>query len=308
MSSMSTRRDHANTLGRLAAAQRGVVARWQARECGVPAAVLRRRVASGHARPWFGDVLLFGWDDHEPPAPVRSLAAWLAGGPGAALGGEEAARRLGAWNRPSGRLDVWTRIHRPPVDEADIRLRRLVDEPASIPLDDGVHVLEPLRVVRQLATELDAYQLTFVVDRLQATGQLDRDAFIAEVDAWYGRPGAAVLRKSRQLHLGHSMGTCNRTEDRVRRILEPRLATPLVNVRNATGIAGAVPDFVWAERRKVVEVDGDWTHGLPGMSEADAQRDAAHRGAGWDVLRIPYRRAWGAIQAVADEIVAFADG
>lgn len=302
------RNAHDASLARLIAAHGGPVARWQASEAGIPASMLRRRLRAGHARAWFGDVLLFGWPDGEPPSAVRSAGAWLAGGPGAALGGEEGARRLGVWNRPSGRIDVWTRMHRTPLPERDIRLRRLVDDPpAFAPEPAAPTVLAPIRIVRQLGSELDAYQVAYVLDRLRAMGQLDFPGFTAEVDAWYGRPGAAVLRAARDLHLGGSMGTCNRTEDRVRRMIEGRLPTPLVNVRNATGIAGAVPDFVWRDRGKVLEIDGGWVHGSPGMGAADAQRDADHRARGWETSRVDARRVWHEPAAVLAEIVAFVE-
>jgi very-short-patch-repair endonuclease len=57
-------------------------------------------------------------------------------------------------------------------------------------------------------------------------------------------------------------------------------ALPLLNIR----IAGEEADLVWRRQRTIIEIDGGPWHLDAGE---DARKEAAWRGAGYEVLRIP---------------------
>jgi hypothetical protein len=60
------------------------------------------------------------------------------------------------------------------------------------------------------------------------------------------------------------------------------LPIPEVNVR----IGRFVADFLWRERRLIVEIDDFSTHGSAGMFADDRLRDLELRGLGYEVLRL----------------------
>jgi very-short-patch-repair endonuclease len=49
-----------------------------------------------------------------------------------------------------------------------------------------------------------------------------------------------------------------------------------------------IPDFCWAEKRKVVYLDGKQVHSTDKQMQKDEEIDALLEAQGWDVLRIPY--------------------
>jgi len=55
-------------------------------------------------------------------------------------------------------------------------------------------------------------------------------------------------------------------------------------------IEGIEVDFVWRDRRLIVEVDGYGYHRSPQSFESDRERDVTLKMAGWDVLRFTWRQ------------------
>ena len=49
-----------------------------------------------------------------------------------------------------------------------------------------------------------------------------------------------------------------------------------------------VPDFCWAEKRKIVYLDGIPVHSSDKQQQRDSEIDELLEAQGWDVLRIPY--------------------
>ena len=77
-----------------------------------------------------------------------------------------------------------------------------------------------------------------------------------------------------------------------------RLPAPEVN----SSIEGYLVDFVWPEKKLIVETDGWAAHGTRTAFERDRRRDADLLAAGWRVLRISYERLEREPEWVAERI------
>jgi len=83
-----------------------------------------------------------------------------------------------------------------------------------------------------------------------------------------------------------------------------RLPLPEVNVR----VQGYEVDFLWRERRLVVETDGFGFHRNRAAFEADRARDARLQALGFRVVRFTYRRVTESPREVAAELGALLAG
>jgi very-short-patch-repair endonuclease len=85
--------------------------------------------------------------------------------------------------------------------------------------------------------------------------------------------------------------------------MHPRVSQAEMAVFQALSIAGltkgmitqkpiilrtTIPDFCWAEKRKIVYLDGKPVHRKDKQLERDREIDELLETQGWDVLRIPY--------------------
>ena len=53
-------------------------------------------------------------------------------------------------------------------------------------------------------------------------------------------------------------------------------------------LRSTIPDFCWAEKRKIVYLDGNAVHRKDKQLARDSEIDKLLEAQGWDVLRIPY--------------------
>ncbi len=74
---------------------------------------------------------------------------------------------------------------------------------------------------------------------------------------------------------------------------QPRANVPLL---------GYVADFLWAERRLVVEVDGYLFHSGKASFESDRRRDQVFAAAGYTVIRVTWAQLWSEPLAVVARI------
>ena len=73
---------------------------------------------------------------------------------------------------------------------------------------------------------------------------------------------------------------------------------PNVNVE----VEGCECDFVWADRRLVVETDGAAAHGTRRARKRDPLRDARLMAAGWRVWRVSWEEVAGEPGGVAEQL------
>ena len=95
-----------------------------------------------------------------------------------------------------------------------------------------------------------------------------------------------VLERALALHRAGSAGTKSDLEDRfLAQIQLAGLEPPLVNAGVQTPHQQFEVDFLWPERKLVVEVDGSG-HQRPRTQREDARRDRALKDAGYEVTRV----------------------
>jgi very-short-patch-repair endonuclease len=144
----------------------------------------------------------------------------------------------------------------------------------------GIHVHRPRSLRRDQVTRRHGIPITTpkrtISDLRRTTGPAEVRRAIRQ---------AEVLG----LHLGEEDG--DRTRSELERLFlqlcrRHRLPVPEVNVR----IGGRVVDFLWRDRRLIVETDGYRFHRGRAAFEDDRARDLELRALGYEVIRLSYRQ------------------
>jgi very-short-patch-repair endonuclease len=263
-------------LAALADAQHGVVARAQLLERGVGADAVDRRVRARRLRRVHRGVYAVG--HRALTAEGRWIAAVLAGGPGAVLSHASAAM---AWDlrRTNGRLiDVTVPTRAGRDRRAGLRLHRSGTLTSrDIAEIRGVPVTSVARTIIDLARTLKGRELEHVVDLADQRGLVD----FTDLRAANCVSLQAVLRNYRPAP------TRSELEERFLRLCDDHgIPRPETN----TVIEGILVDFVWRERRLIVEVDGYAYHRAPSRFERDRENDVTLTIQGWRVLRFTWRK------------------
>ena len=165
-------------------------------------------------------------------------------------------------------------VHRSPA-EAELTRKR------------GIPVTKPARTLIDLAETAPRRQLE------RATDEAVRQRLTTEVQLGQaigrhpGRPGAAKLKALLGDHQTGTTATENEFEELLIGICDdfgiarPRCQEPVGPYR---------PDFLWPDRRLIVEADGWESHGTRKAFEADRRKDAELNALGWTVLRFTHRQ------------------
>jgi len=211
------------------------------------------------------------------------MAAILAVGHEAAVSHRSAAA---LWEilPPSGdEVDVTvTRGH--PRHRPGIRVHRTRSLQHS--LHEGVRVTTPLRTLQDLATTATRSDIERAVEEAQVRRLVTPDE----------------LEPHRILALAHEPSlTRSQAERRLLGLIRAAgLPAPRTNVR----IGAYEVDFLWADHRLVVEVDGFAFHSTRAAFERDRARDRALQAAGYAVLRITWRQLVEEPEAVVAALAA----
>jgi very-short-patch-repair endonuclease len=227
----------------LAGRQHGVISRRQLLERGWHRAAIGRAVAARHLLPLHAGVYAVGHRaiGHEG----RWMAAVLAGGADAVLSGRSAAAHHGLIARDTGVTHITAPVA--------VNRRRIVGHRAALhPGDRTVHRRIPVTTVARTLVDLDH--------------ELDDDAYEAVVrEAMFrGRFDPAAIadaltrRRARRLarYLDDRTPTQSVMENRFLAICRRhRIPAPLTQQGDAPRL-----DFLWPDRRLVVEVDGWAAH------------------------------------------------
>jgi very-short-patch-repair endonuclease len=142
----------------------------------------------------------------------------------------------------------------------------------------------PARTLLDLAAEVSDSELEEAV----AAGVMRRlasaDEIRAAISRTPGRKGASRL--ARLLDAGATSGfTRSKAERRMRELLR---AAELPQPQANAPLLGYVADFLWAEHKLVVEVDGYRFHSDRAAFERDRRRDQVFAAAGYTVVRVTW--------------------
>ena len=284
----------------IAASQHAVISASQLRDLGADRDWVRRRVAAGMMRALLARAYVVGPEVVAPSPNAWRMAALLSCTGPAALSHQAAAERWGAWDRSDRVIHVVSKVGRADVVHPRICFHRtcclLVSDVATV---DGIPITTMVRTILDLGVQLTPFQIAHVIYEAVFLRLLD----VAELESRFrdhrGEPGSGVVRYALALYRTGSAGTRSRTEDQfLNEWLSHALPEPMVNNPASIAIAGIEPDFVWPERRLIVEIDGDSGHGRPGAKVRDDGRDNVIRREGWRVLRFPASKVWRDLDGV----------
>ena len=266
----------------LAERQSGVIGYRQLRALGVSRPWIGRRVEMGWLIPILHGVYAVG---HRP----RLLRGWhhaalLAAGPRSALSNRSAGAHWVMTKAPS-------RPHVIAPRSADGIKGIVVHRPRALAEDDiiedqGLRVASPARVLLDLAGEgASRRQLERALDQAEINElHLPIEPLLLRCKR---RRGAPKLKAVLEWHHAGSSITESEAEEAFWAIID---RSGLPRPAPQATVTGARRDFVWPERRIVVEIDGWRFHRTVQAADRDAQRGNDATLAGWLHLRFSRRR------------------
>jgi very-short-patch-repair endonuclease len=268
----------------LASRQRGLVTRTQLLQAGLTRAAVDNRVKSGRLQPLYRGVYLLGHAHLSDGA--RELGAVLACGPNAFVSHRSAAGLWHLYPAQSTEVDI-TVVGRNPGSKRGIRVHRAPALGRSeIRRLGGIPLTSPARTILDLAGSVASRELERAYAEAETRRLVRRNELLALLARYPHRPGAAGLRS---LIEGDARPALTRSEAEERLlalIRSAELPAPELNAR----VAGIEVDFLWRDRRLVVEVDGFAFHSHRAAFERDRERDAALAALGYRIVRVTWRQ------------------
>jgi predicted transcriptional regulator of viral defense system len=260
----------------LADAQHGVVARAQLISAGLSGDDVDRRAGARRLRRLHRGVFAVG--HRRLTVEGWWMAAVLACGPGAVLSHVSAAIAWELRRSASGLIHVTVPGSAGRVKRTGIHLHRS----ATLTTQDvteirGVPVTSVARTILDLSRTLKGRALEALIDRADQRGLVDfealRSANSASLQAVLSSYSAAPTRSELEERF---LALCD----------DHGIPRPETNAR----IEGIEVDFLWRDRRLIVEVDGYAYHRSPSAFENDRERDVRLQIAGWRVMRFTWRQ------------------
>jgi very-short-patch-repair endonuclease len=276
-----------------------VVAYWQLRELGFSKGEIRGLRAASHLHRIHRGVYAVG--HVRLTRKGRWMAAVLACGPEAILSHRAAAALWELRPPPSGPVDVTvpgrTRKGTPGIRVHNVRTLH-ADDGAIV---DGIPVTSVHRTLLDYGEVAWFQQLRHAVDAAERRELLDGRKLEALYARSRGRHGLKPLREAVAKLSGPAPWTQSELERTMLALVRGRgLPEPLTNRL----VEGELVDFLWADRRLILEVDSYLFHKSRERFEADRRRDAKLMLAGYRVLRITQERLESEPQQVLRELIA----
>jgi very-short-patch-repair endonuclease len=277
-------------IARLATAQHGVIALWQLAALGLSTSAVRSRVATGKLHPVHRGVYAVGHSVLSSEGIY--MAAVLACGTGAVLSHRSSAD---LWNlRPSSRrmTDVTTphrgRWSRPRIEVH--RVRAL--DPRDVACVEGIPCTNVARTLLDLAETVDRRGVERAMEQAEILRLFDGHEAADVLSRAHGRRGAPVLHGV----VADFDPAMTLTRSELERLFftlckEARVSRPEVNARLVLDENHAFTvDFLWRDRRLVVEVDSRRYHLTRQAFESDRRRDQLLLVHGWRPARCTWRQ------------------
>jgi very-short-patch-repair endonuclease len=269
-------------LAHLAAAQHGVGARWQFERLGITQNAIRRRVQSGRLHRLHRGVYAIGHTSLTRRS--RWMAAVLRVGPDAALSLHSAAPLWGVRPGRGGPIHV-------SCPRRVSSLRGIVVHQAPLPADevtthDGIPVTTVPRTLLDLAAELTDEQLAWALNEAEVQRLHDALSLPVLIDRYPGRRGVRRARRVLAAFAGPRLTRSQLERAFLDFLLRHGLPMPATNAQVTAGGRRYECDFVWHDRRVIVELDGYDYHSSRHMFHADRRRDRALKAARWETVRV----------------------
>lgn len=270
-------------IAELAATQFGLVTRRQLGALGLGRGAIERRIRARRLALIHRGVYAFG--HAELRREGRLLAALLACGAGAVLSHRSASDWWAIWRSARWNVELTvqargTRSRRPGIDLHCVR--RL--DPRDLTIHDGM----PVTTVARTLVDLGSTMPPRVVERALEQAYVRRLIAPGAVEEAIGRARGrrtGTLRALLRAEAPESTPTRNDLEEAflamVRRV---GLPDPEVN----SDLEGYSPDFLWRDKRLIIETDGYGAHGTKRAFERDRRRDIDLDLAGWNVRRFTH--------------------
>jgi very-short-patch-repair endonuclease len=261
------------TMARIASRQHGVIAFRQLEAIGMTKSGVTRRVRAGRLHRLHQGVYAVG---HAQPAQTGWwMAAVLAYGTGAVLSHRSAAVLWGLLRNRPGLIDITVPSHAGKRKRNGIRLHRSKTlTPAATTRRHGIPVTKPARTIADLRGCVSEKELR-------------RAARQANVLGLHLGPAVRPDRTKSDLELAF-LGLCRRYD----------IPMPEVN----TKIDGIEADFLWRDRRLVVETDGYIYHRGDVAFQDDHHRNLQFRLRGYEVLRLSAQQIDNELAVVAEAL------
>jgi very-short-patch-repair endonuclease len=304
-------------LAALAERQHGVIARWQVLSWAGEDEGRRRRLARHLERRLAASRLhivhrgVYAVGHRRLTQHGRFMAAVLAAGPGAVLSHSSAAALWSLLPPRSTAIEVSRRT-------AARRRSRIEIHATPIPRDErsvvgGIPVTSAARTILDLAgcasgrrrppTRVSRHEVERAVNQMEVLGLRDTLGVPELLRRYPRRPGSALLRNLLADPERASGVTATDLEDVFLGLVgRSRLPPPRINADLALGGRFIRPDFMWPDRRLIVETDGRGAHGPWRAVERDHERDRLLLAGGWRVMRVTWRQLHDTPQDVARDL------
>ena len=258
-------------------------------EIGLSVRAVDKRVATGRLHRVHEGVFAVGHrllsiDGHR-------MAAVLACGPDAVLSHRSAAALWGIRTDSRNRLDVTApgRRGRHPVGIDAHRHGSL--RPPDRTVLEGIPCTSVSRTLLDIAGVVRPRELRNAITQAEVGRLFDRTEMDELLARSRGRRGIARLR----LAIAHHDPLDERSREELERMFLDLCRTgglprPEVNAHLLLDGAPIQPDFLWRERRLIVETDGRAVHLTPTAFERDRLRDQHLARDGWEVVRCTWRQ------------------
>lgn len=295
------RADHDDsTAWALAAKREWLITHEELGRLGYTRGAIRHRVATGRLWPVFPGVYAVG---HPEMTPKRlALAAVLACGEGCGLGYLSAGWLWRVWERqPPGRpiVIVPTDHGRRGPPGLDVRRSRTL-APSELTTHDGVPVTNLMRTIADNAADLSSSQLRSMIRQAERAHRLDLYRLAAYADA----RSSKSFRHRRILRAldGYLPVAALTASEREALLFElcQRHGLPMPSPQMRVG--PYVVDFLWADRRLIVELDDRSSHDTTIAFTDDRARDRALIALGYTVLRFTVAELQSKPATVAREL------
>lgn len=286
---------------RLAARERhGVLTVGELERLGLSGRAVRDRAVSGRLHRVHRGVYAVG----PPTEKGRWAAALLACGPHAVLSHESAAA---LWDLSPDPARVHVNVpQRARQTRQGLTVHGARLDPSEITTRDGFPCTTVARTLLDLSATRPRHRVERAVDRSEELRLFDLRDLQSIVDRRPAERGTAVLAAVLAEYDGPE-ATRNAAEARLLAIVRrARLPPPEVNAWIPLPEGGGYrPDFLWRDRRLVVEVDGRTYHARRRAFEHDRRRDRRLALAGYETRRYAAREVMRQSGRVLAELRAF---